>query len=163
MTDEALPEGVVGVGSLDALTERRVASDLFNHVWSLLDLSERTPLQDDAMVHAAHASRWHWGQVGGPEQWAVGEWQCSRVYAVIGRGVEALERARRCLALCEEFPLDDFVRASAHEALARAYATLGERDLAVEHRNAAYAIAVDLDDDDDRGVIESDLGTLPLL
>jgi hypothetical protein len=51
--------------------------------------------------------------------------------------------------VCEEFDIGSFVPASAHEALARA------------ERNLAYGVAIDLDDDD-RGVIEGDLATLPL-
>lgn len=162
MTDDVQHPDAIGVGPLDPVTERRLAVDLFNHVWRLLDVADRTPEQDDAMVHAAHASRWHWGQVGGAEQRAVGEWQCSRVYAVLGRPGEALHHARRCLDLSAAEEVDPFVAASAHEALARAYAIAGDVDSAVAERNAAYAIAVDLDDDDDRGVIESDLGSLPL-
>ena len=121
----------IGVGPLDPATERQVAVDLFNHVWRLLDIADRTPEQDDAMVHAAHASRWHWGQVGGAEQRAVGEWQCSRVYAVLGRPGEALHHARRCLALSAVDGVDPFVAASAHEALARAYAIAGDVESAV--------------------------------
>jgi hypothetical protein len=162
MTDDMQQPDAIGVGPLDPATERQVAIDLFNHVWRLLDVDPRTSEQDDAMVHAAHASRWHWGQVGGAEQRAVGEWQCSRVYAVLGRPVEALHHARRCLELSALEGVDPFVAASAHEALARAYAVAGDTESAIAERNAAYAIAVDLEDDDDRGVIESDLGTLPL-
>jgi hypothetical protein len=147
---------------MDPLEERRLASELFNHVWGLLDEPDRSVEQDDAMLHAAHASRWHWGRVGGPEPMAVGEWQCSRVYAVLGRPEAALHHARRCLELSTLDGVDRFVEASAHEAMARALAIAGDMDGARAERNAAYAIAVDLDDDDDRGVIESDLGTLPI-
>ncbi len=146
---------------LDPLAERALATDLFNHVWSMLDLADRTAAQDDAMMHAAHASRWHWSSVGGPEQWAVGEWQCSRVYAVLGRGDQSLYHAQRCLDLCEENGIDAFVAASAHEALARAHAVRGDMAAARVERNLSYGVAVDLDDDD-RGVIEGDLATLPI-
>ena len=87
MSDDTRTEGLVAV---DPATERAIAVELFNHVWTLLDAEDRTALEADAMVHAAHASRWHWGRVGSPEQWAVGEWQCSRVYAVLGRGEQSL-------------------------------------------------------------------------
>lgn len=148
--------------SLDPASERQVASDLFNHVWRLLELPERSLTDDDAMVHAAHASRWHWGRVGGPEQWAIGEWQCSRVYSVLGRGPQALYHAQRCLDICEEYGFDSFVPASAHEALARAHAVMGNVEAAVAERNLAYQLAVGLDDDEDRAVIEADLATLPI-
>ena len=49
---------------MDPLEERRVASELFNLVWSLLDIPDRSPEQEAEMIHAAHASRWHWGRVG---------------------------------------------------------------------------------------------------
>lgn len=147
---------------MDPLEERRLASELFNHVWTLLDMEVRSADQDDEMVHAAHASRWHWGRVGGPEQRAVGEWQCSRVYAVLGRGAQAAHHAQRCLELSVLDGVDAFVEASAHAAMARALAVLGDIDGAVAERNLAYALAVALEDDDDRAVIEGDLGTLPL-
>lgn len=156
------PQGAPTAALLDPLIERTLATELFNHVWTLLDTPDRSSEQDDAMVHAAHASRWHWGRVGSPDQWAVGEWQCSRVYAVLGRGDQALFHARRCLDISAASGADPFVRASAHEALARAHAVLGEFEEARTERNLAYAIAVELDDDDDRGVIEGDLGTLPI-
>ena len=153
---------VAAPDSLDPTEERRVAVDLFNHVWRLLEIEGRTQAQDDDLVHAAHASRWHWGRVGGPEQWAIGEWQCSRVYAVLGRGDQALFHAQRCLDLCDENGVESFVPASAHEALARAHAVRGDMEAARVERNLAYALAVELDDDDDRAVIEADLATLPL-
>ena len=69
---------------LDAGVERQLAAGLFNQVWVLLDKLDRSAGDDDQMVHTAHASRYHWGAAGGPVQWARGEWQCSRVYAVPG-------------------------------------------------------------------------------
>ena len=44
--------------------ERQLAVDLFNHAWTLIELPERTPEQDDELIHAAHASRHHWAAVG---------------------------------------------------------------------------------------------------
>ena len=148
--------------ALDPQTERQLATDLFNHVWRLLDLDERTPEQDDDLIHSAHASRWHWGRVGSAQHWAIGEWQCSRVNAVLGRGEAALGHARRCLDLTERHPMDDFVAASAHEALARAYVVLGDVETARAERNLAYGLALELEDDDDRAVIEADLATLSI-
>ena len=67
------------------MDEKQLAKDLFNHVWTLLEKERRTTAEDDEMIHAAHASRYHWGKVGEPVNLARGEWQCSRVYAVLGR------------------------------------------------------------------------------
>ena len=106
--------------AIDAETHRQLAVDLFNHTWTLLETTDRTPMQDDEMLHAAHASRHHWGVVGEPVNFARGEWQCSRVYAVLGRAEPALWHGRRCLAICEEHGIGDFDVAFAWEAIARA-------------------------------------------
>jgi hypothetical protein len=142
--------------------ERGRAVALFNHVWSLLELPRRSAAEDFDMVHAAHASCWHWGRAGGPQEWAIGEWQCARVYAELVRGEPALAHARRCLALCEEHDLDGFVVASAHEALARAHLVAGDLAAARRHRDRAAELAAGLDDLEDRAVVEGDLATLPL-
>lgn len=143
-------------------TERAEAVRLFNHTWGLLDLPARTADEDFDMVHCAHASRWHWGRVGGPQEWAIGEWQCSRVYAVLARAEPALAHARRCLDLCGEHGLDGFIVASAHEALARAQLVAGDLAAARAERDRSAALAADLDDLEDRAVVEGDLATLPL-
>ncbi len=145
---------------LDPATRRQLAADLFNHTWELLETASRTPAQDDEMLHCAHASRYHWGEVGEPAHLARGEWQCSRVYAVLGRAEPALWHARRCLALCEEHGLGDWDIAAAFEAMARASLVAEDaaaaRDWLARARDACAAIA----DDEDRRVIEADLATL---
>ena len=86
---------------MHAQDERQTAVDLFNRTWTLMELPERTPEQDDEMIHAAHASRHHWAAVGTGANLARGEWQISRVYVTLGRAEPALYHAGRCLAYCE--------------------------------------------------------------
>jgi hypothetical protein len=38
---------------------RKSAVDCFNLVWTLMDKKDRTKEENDKMVHAAHASRFH--------------------------------------------------------------------------------------------------------
>lgn len=146
---------------LDPATERALAADLFNHTWRLLELPDRTPAQDDEMVHAAHASRHHWGRVGDASNLAIGEWQCSRVYAGLGRGEPALHHARRSVEICEANGLADFQIASAYEAMARAYATAGDTAGLREWKAKASAALNHIADDDDREIIAGDIATLP--
>jgi len=122
----------------------------------------RTPEQDDEMLHAAHASRHHWGQVGDAKNAAIGEWQCSRVYAVLGRAQPALHHARRSLEIAEREELEDWVVASASEAVARAYAVAGDRAAAAEWRARTAELVAAIRDPDDRLTIERDLATLPM-
>lgn len=148
---------------LDPDTHRRLGAELFNHVWRLLEVEERTPQQDDEMLHAAHASRWHWSRAGVADldqRLAVGEWQCSRVYAVLGRGEPALHHARRCVEMVEAGGLEDWVTASAYEAMARASSAAGDREAFDQWRDRARAAADAIGDEEDREVIEGDLATL---
>lgn len=116
------------VPSLTTDEHRRLGVDLFNHVWTLIENPDRTIEQTDAMIHAAHASAHHWSQVtgAGPEHAARGEWQCSRVYAVLGRAEPALWHARRCLEICEANGIGDWDLAFAYEAMARALRVAGD-------------------------------------
>lgn len=108
-------------------SHRKFAVDLFNLVWSLLDKKDRSKEEDDRMVHAAHASRFHWGEIGAPVEFERGEWQISRVYSVLNRPQPALYHAKRCLEICTENNIGDFDIAFAYEAMARANASLGKK------------------------------------
>jgi DNA-binding transcriptional MerR regulator len=147
-------------------SERRLAADLFNLVWTLLEQAGRTPEDDDRMVHAAHASRYHWGQVGGPEQLAIGEWQCARVYSVLGRAEPALHHARRCLEIATAGntagTVPDWLVASAHEGLARAYLVAGQRESALAAKAEAETTLGKVTDAEDRQVVQDDLASLAL-
>jgi len=145
---------------LDVDTRKALGKGLYNHTWTLLEKKDRTPDEDDEMIHAAHASRYHWGEVGGPENRARGEWQCSRVYAVLGRGEPALWHARRCLAICEEHGIADWDIAAAYEALARASFVAGDRAGAARWAGAARTALAAVADEDDREQIEQDLDAL---
>lgn len=149
-------------GTVDSAQHREMAVELFNDVWTLLERADRTPAEDDLMVHAAHASRYHWGQVGGTEQKAVGEWQCSRVYAVLGRGEPSLHHAQRAIAIAQNGDVPDWVEASAMEAVARASAVCGDESAARRWAAAAMAAAAEIEDPEDREVVMSDLATLPI-
>ncbi len=80
--------------TIDAETRRRLAADCFNKTWTLMEKADRTPEDDDEMLHCAHASRYHWGEIGTAANRARGEWQCSRMYTVLGAlGAGAAPRA----------------------------------------------------------------------
>ena len=148
---------------IDPVTRRKLAADLFNHVWTLLEVPDRTPEQDDEMLHAAHASRFHWGEpgVGEPVSLARGEWQVSRVYAVLGRPEPSLWHGRRCLALVEQHGLSPFDVGAASEAIARAHLAAGNLTGVAEWKARAVAMLDQIEDADDREILEGDLATLP--
>ncbi len=113
---------------------RKMAAQLFNKTWDLIDKGDtRTSDEIDDMIHSAHASRYHWGVVvtsgkypkTGPMNLERGDWQISRVYALLKRPEPSLYHAKRCLSTCEEYKIGDFDIAFAYEAMARAYAIKG--------------------------------------
>ncbi len=137
-----------------------MATDLFNYVWALLEKSSRTPEEDDEMIHAAHTSRYLWGIVGRPENWIRGEWQCSRVYAVLGRGEAALHHASRCRELCDQHRIGDFDLAFAYEALARAHRVNGDAPAYERFKKLARKAAAFITDPKNRAAFDGDLATL---
>ena len=146
---------------LDRETERRLAAGLYNETWRYLELPARRPEQDDVMIHAAHASRYHWGNVGEHVTLARGEWLCSRVYAVLGRAEPAIWHARRCLDILTEFGgAEDWDEAGAYEALARAYSVAGDKKQRDTWLAKGRQALKSIKDADDREPIEADLKTI---
>jgi hypothetical protein len=137
---------------------RRLGVDLFNEVWRLMQSRE----DDDRMLHAAHRSRFHWGEAPEcqPENLARGEWQVSRVYSVLGRAEPAIWHAQRCLEHCEEAGIGDWDLAYAYEALARAHAVAGNAE-AADWKERACSAGDEIADPEDREHFEEDFGTLP--
>ncbi len=146
--------------ALDPDDERRLAAALFNRTWDLLLKPERSIADDDEMIHAAHASRHHWGVVGKPVNLARGEWQCSRVYSVLGRAEPALHHATRCLTLATENDLGPFDIGAANEAMARAYRVAGDPERVALHVAAADAVAAQITDAEDLKILNDDLADL---
>jgi hypothetical protein len=144
---------------LEPERQRQLAKDLFNHVWTLLE-KERTPAEDAEMIHAAHASCYHWSVVGAPVNGVRGEWQCSRVYAVLGLAEPALWHGRRSLDLCDEHGIGDFDLAYAYEALARAHRVAEQLPEAEAYERLAIEAGARIADPDDREHFHEDLATL---
>lgn len=143
-------------------THRALGAGLYNRTWDLLGLADRTPAQDDELVHTAHASAWHWSRVGNAANAARAHWLCSRVYAVLGRGEPAVHHARRAheiLAAGGE-GIADWDPAAAAEAMARALAASGDLAGAAEWKARAIGALAQVADREDRAQIEADLATL---
>lgn len=151
---------------LDMAAHRRLAVELFNFTWTLIEKTDRSAAETDEMIHAAHASRHHWSRAGTNANLGRGEWQVARVYSTLGRGEPARFHAARCLAYVEAAigagEADDWDRAAAEEGMARAAAVAGDRDEAIVWRDRAWASIEGIADPADREVIEGDIGTLPI-
>lgn len=148
---------------LDPTTHRQLAAGLYNYTWTLMEKTDRTAEETDLMIHAAHASRFHWEALAAAANRSRGEWMCSRVYSVIGRGEPALWHARRCLDLVDAGGdgFEDWDRGTAYEALARAHAVAGDRAEAESYKALAAAELPRIAEDDDREVLAKDLASIP--
>jgi hypothetical protein len=140
---------------------RAFAPALFNATWQLIEKEGRSEDDDLAMLLSAAGSRWHWGRVGGPEQQASGDWQVAHVLSLLGEGSLALRFARRNLATATENDWTGWRLASAHEGVARAYATIGDTAQRDEHIAAAEQALAAETDHEDRKVIADQLASIP--
>ncbi len=110
------------------------AKSFHGRVWELLQKHDRSPSENDEMLHAAHASTYHWKFVGSAAHQQRGEWLISHVHVVLGHANEALRHAERCLELTQanKHLVQDFDIAYAFEGLARVHAMLGDQKMAEE-------------------------------
>jgi hypothetical protein len=145
------------------LDHRQLGVDLYNDAWRLLE-KDRTPEEDDQLVHQAHASAYHWLKAPEcePKNRARGEWLCSRVYAVLGRAEPAFHHAERCLAVVEANPdnMDAFDLPFAYEALARAHLVGGAEAEAERYATRARDAGAAMTDAEDLEHFEEALSTL---
>ena len=126
-------------------------------VWELLGDGKPAEETIDELIHAVHASQWHWSHGGGSLEAQRAEWLLSHVYAVLGNAPAALRHAQRCLKITEAEGYEDFDRAYAFEAMARAYTVSGDTTNANTWRARAVEAGTLIADDEDRKIFESDL------
>ena len=143
-----------------ALAHKHFAAKCFNAAWDLIDKADRTPDEDDQMLHVAHASVWHWTQREDctPVKLSIGYWQLSRVYALARRPEEARRCAEKCLKVTP--PDQPFYVGYAYEALARAEKLAGNADAAARHLEAGRREASAVKEESDRQALTADLDSL---
>lgn len=90
---------------------------------------------------------------------AIGEWQVSRVHAVLRQADAALFHAQRALEIAVQQELGPFHVAFGHEAMARALA-LTQPDAAREHLALARQAGAGITDPEDVKLLDADLSTI---
>jgi len=147
----------------DAPLHRRFAGRCNNRAWDLVDRTDRTPAEDRELLDAAHASSWHWTQVGSELQRRRADMLVCQAHAALGLGGRAaLERAtamRDWFLAAAATP--DWERAFAHVVHAGAALVAGDtaahRDSWTQAASAIEAIA----DAEDRSIVEKTFATVP--
>jgi hypothetical protein len=143
----------------EAEAHRHFAIKFNGMTWDLLDKAERTREDDERMVLSAFASLRHWMEAGAGVHRQRGEWMIARVYSVLGTTERALYHANRCLELTEQYAdeMEDFDRAYAHEAVARANAIAGNRDEARRYIALAQEAGEAIADGQSKEIFAGDL------
>ena len=144
----------------DKKIHEKFGKSLFNRTWDLMDKKDRTIEEDFEMIHTTHASSYHWSQIGEPINFQRGEWQVSRVYAILKHPNECLFHAQRCLELTEKHDIKDFDLAFANEAMARAYSIAGKSEMKEEFVKKAKDAAELIADKEDKDYFLSELATI---
>ena len=140
---------------------RKAAIDLFNLTWELSDKPDRTEEETDQMIHAAHASRFHWGEVGTTVNHLRGDWQIAHVYTILDLPERALHYARLCLQQCEATHISDFDLAYAYAGMSRALACNGDLVEAEKFYRLAADAGKMIHAEEDYQQFESDLTAPP--
>jgi hypothetical protein len=145
---------------LQNAAHRYFSAHCFNAAWDLIDNSDRTPDEEEAMINLCHASLWHWSQRVDctNRHRSIGYWQASRVYAVLRRADRARHYAE--LSLQWSGADDPFLTGYAYEALARAEAIRGDLQKMRDYLKSAIENADRISDADDRNRLIDDIKSI---
>ncbi len=131
---------------------RQSATKCFNETWDYLEKKNRDANDDQQMLHLAHTARYHRSFVGTPRNFAIGDWQISRVYAAIKEPRLAIHFAKSSLERMEQNSLSDIL-CTGYEAMARASAVAEDFDSARDYiRKAREQLAKSTVDEEDRKI-----------
>lgn len=139
---------------------RTLAPIAFNRAWELLDRTGLTAEEEEEMLATTFAQRYHWYEVGDPRNWAIADWQISRVAAVLGYAELARRFGLRSLQIAQAHNLGPFLEGFAHEAIARAAAVVDDVETFTEHMSEAKALVGAIEDDEERETLEADLAEM---
>ncbi|MGC4084944.1 MAG: hypothetical protein QM736_23215 [Vicinamibacterales bacterium] len=131
---------------------KRFAVACNNRAWELVERADRTPSEVHEMLHAAHASAWHWARVGTALNEARAHMLLGMAHALAGDGSLALRYAMLAFNYFNEHDAPDWEQAFAHATLAAAARSAGNAALHAEHYAEAERLGAAIADVDDRNV-----------
>ena len=139
---------------------KRFAMACNNRAWEL-SVRERSKAEDSEMLDMAHASAWHWAQIGTELNRMRATMLLAEVHALLGMGASALAYARdmRDFFLGQETP--DWELAFTHAIHAHAAHVAGQT---AEHREAhgrASAALAAIADEEDRKIVAQTFDHVP--
>lgn len=146
----------------ETAAHRALAVGYFNAAWELIDSTSRTPAQARDMLTTAFASRRHWIDAGGTtENVVVADWQVAHAASLAGFPDVAEEFSTAAYDAARDEGLAPWLLASTAEGRARARAGVGDRDGFTRYAAEARDLLIQVDDEEDRRLIESQLAAIP--
>lgn len=135
---------------------RWFAVEMNNLGWDLVEAGERSPVETERMIHAAHAACFHWLAVGTLLNHLRAQCLLATAYAAAGLTDSAVRHASRCLELSAEVgdTQTAFDRATAHGCAGRALALAGRSAESETQIALAKSAAANFDHPEDQVVFE---------
>ena len=139
---------------------RRFAAGCNNRAWDL-STQVRTPAEDLEMLNVAHASAWHWGQVGTELNRMRATMLLAEVHALLGMGASALALAEAMRAYFTGRETPDWELAFMHTIYAHAAFAAGRlAEYREAHTQAVAAIGA-LAREEDRNLVAQTFRLVP--
>jgi hypothetical protein len=128
----------------------------------MIEARSRTPNQDRDLLTAAFASRRHWIDAGGTsENLVIADWQVAHAASVAGFLDVAEAFSKAAYDDARHAGLATWLLASTAEGRARARAAAGDRDGFTRYAQETRDLLTQIDDEEDRRLIESQLAAIP--
>jgi len=140
---------------------RRLAAGANNQAWTLAEKPSRTPAEDAGMLHAAHAARHLWDEIGTERNLALADLLLGQVHALLGLAPTAAAYAEQALGYFTAHGGETSVLALAHAVRANAAHAQGVRDLHHQHYARALELAGTIADPETRKIFEASFQLVP--
>ena len=144
-----------------ATWQKRFAVACNNRAWQLVENAHRTPSEMHEMLHAAHASAWHWARVGTALNEARANLLLGMAHALASEGPLALRYAMSAFNYFNEHEAPDWEQAFTHAVLAAAAKAAGNPELHREHYAEAQRLGEAIAAPEDRAVFLRSFSQVP--
>jgi hypothetical protein len=154
MAEKPTPEEV-------ALWQRRLASQANNRAWTLAEMLQRSPEEDEEMLQAAHAAMYFWNIVGNPSNHAHAAELLAHVYALLKLPGPAAHYLSKALPHFTQHDRAPGELAFAHAVAANVASAEGNAAAHAKHYSEAKAAATRITDPQTREMFAATLRVVP--
>jgi hypothetical protein len=140
---------------------RRFAARANNRAWTLSEQVSRTPVEDQEMLHAAHAAMHLWSAIGTARHFASAQLLLGQVHALLGNDRYALPYAQAAHDYFTANSSEPLQLAISFAILANAAHCAGNTALFEASYSAAVALGADVQNSQDKAIFEATMNGVP--